>query len=337
MRKGKATLNLLAISLLIGLAANPMASHAQLPMQNAPLRLVTSFGPGGIVLQSGKDWKPELFNVYDNGRRPVAQFSNAALRVNVSYILFENLSGKPDSEGCRADAIEPIVHNGGSNISKKDYGESTTKTGRQLATASFIVEVNKAGIPHQRNQFGFAGNSKTCAEIHISAFGDEQAVQDGMNNTLEAFQPELDYQPTAIDYFRVASLLFKGAPALSAPYYRASIEAMPSEAGYLTMRRVATDQLVMALGMSGDLKGSRRAAENAIAADPDYPLNYYNLACADAEQGDATNAKLHLQKAFELRANILKGERMPDPARDDSILKLKSNREFWTFVQSLPQ
>jgi hypothetical protein len=65
-----------------------------------------------------------------------------------------------------------------------------------------------------------------------------------------------------------------------------------------------------------------------IAADPDYPINYYNLACADAEQGHASDAKAHLQQAFDRRANVLKGESMPDPSKDDSILKLKKDKTF---------
>ena len=93
----------------------------------------------------------------------------------------------------------------------------------------------------------------------------------------------------------------------------------------------------MSLGMSGDIKDSRAVAGKAIATDPDYPLNYYNLACADAEQGDATAAKLHLQQAFDRQANVLKGESMPDPTKDDSILKLKKNEAFWAFVLTLPK
>ena len=91
----------------------------------------------------------------------------------------------------------------------------------------------------------------------------------------------------------------------------------------------------MALGMSGDLKNGRAVAELAASADPDYPINYYNLACADAEQGNAAQAKLHLQQAFDRRVNVLQGEQMPDPTKDDSILKLKGDKEFWAFVQSL--
>jgi hypothetical protein len=327
----------LAITFLIGFVGQIAHAQPQQSAQNPPLMLVTWFGPGGIPLPDGQDWKPELLTVYDNIQRPVAQFSNANLHIGVSYILFENHSGKPDMQGCRTDAIEPILQNEGPSISKRVFGEAKTKTGLSMATASYFVDMSVAGVPHQRNLFGFAGNSKVCAEIHISAFGDEPAVQDAMRSALADFQPELDYQPNAIDYFRFASLLFKNAPALAAPYYKSSLEAMPSDARYLTARRVTTDQLVMSLGMSGDLKNSRAVAEKAIAADPDYPINYYNLACADAEQGNVADAQLHLQEAFDRRANVLNGEQMPDPSKDDSILKLKRNKEFWAFVQTLSQ
>jgi hypothetical protein len=44
-----------------------------------------------------------------------------------------------------------------------------------------------------------------------------------------------------------------------------------------------------------------------------------------------------LQQAFDRRANVLKGERMPDPAKGDSIVKLQKDKEFWTFVLALPK
>lgn len=158
-----------------------------------------------------------------------------------------------------------------------------------------------------------------------------------MKAVVADFHPDLNYRPNAGDYFRLASILFKNSPGLAAPYYKSSLDAMPNDPGYMTTRRVTTDQLVMSLGMSGDMKDSRAVAEKAIVTDPDYPINYYNLACADAEQGNAADAKTHLQQAFDRRANVLKGELMPDPAKDDSILKLKKDKAFWAFVLTLPK
>ena len=110
---------------------------------------------------------------------------------------------------------------------------------------------------------------------------------------------------------------------------------MPGGEDSLDMRRFVTDKLVMSLGMGGDLKNSRAVAMQAIEQDPDYPLNYYNLACADAEEGNAAAARTHLEQAFARKANTLPGESLPDPGKDDSLLKLKSNQAFWTYVQTL--
>jgi tetratricopeptide (TPR) repeat protein len=103
----------------------------------------------------------------------------------------------------------------------------------------------------------------------------------------------------------------------------------------LPQRRVATDNMGMALGMSGEVDAARKVFLDAVKKDPDYPLYYFNLACADAEQGDAANARIHLQQAFDRRANTIQGEKLPDPTKDDSILKLKDDKTFWAFVETL--
>jgi hypothetical protein len=143
-------------------------------------------------------------------------------------------------------------------------------------------------------------------------------------------------RPTFRDAFAYATVEWdkhqiKGA-ALA---YGAALKLVDSSDDPTMWRRVTTDQLSMALGMSGDLRGSREVNEAAIKTDPKYPLYYYNLACADAEEGDAKAAHAHLQQAFDRKANTLSSEKFPDPAGDDSFLKLKSDKDFWTFVQGL--
>jgi tetratricopeptide (TPR) repeat protein len=278
--------------------------------------------------------------VYDKGTRPVAAFSKVESGVTVSFILFENQPGMPPSQECRQDAINPILENlgkSGYGISKRVDGETKNSAGDEIVTTSYLIDIKDKDGHHQHKLFGFAGNQKTCAEIHISGMAGTATEDAAMNALLTEFRPDLAYQPTEIDLFGIASVLFKHAPDMAALYYKSSLDVMPHEARYLTTRRVATDQLVISLGMSGDLKGSRSVAESAVATDPDYPINYYNLACADAEQGNVDGAKEHLKQAFDRRANVLKGESMPDPTIDDSILKLKNDKVFWAFVMTLPQ
>jgi hypothetical protein len=304
---------------------------------NKPMKLVTFFGPGSITLPVGTGLKPAMLTAYDNGRRPVAQFSKDGGEMSVSFILFENLSGDPTAKGCRKDAIDPIVAHDPKLISKRVDGDAKGDGGA-LATTSYLMDMSPKAPGHfLHNMFGFAGSDKTCVEIHISTTRETPDPDEAMKAVLADFHFDLGYKPEALDYFRMASYLFNKTPALAALYYKSSLNVMPREESFTTPRRVATDQLVMALGVSGDLKSSRAVAETAIKADPDYPINYYNLACADAEQGDAAQAKAHLQQAFDRRANLLKGSSMPDPTKDDSILKLKNNKEFWDWVQTLPK
>ncbi len=102
-----------------------------------------------------------------------------------------------------------------------------------------------------------------------------------------------------------------------------------------TAKRVITDQAGMAYGISGDITKARHLFERAFVDDPDYPLNYYNLACADAEEKNLADARTHLQQAFARKANVIAGEAMPDPTKDDSFLPYRGNKEFWAFLESL--
>jgi len=318
------------------LVAFQFASNAlgqQSPSGRPPM-LVTWFGPGGIALPDpAQGWKPEMLTVYDNITRPVAQYAKGDSGITVSFIIFENGSGKPDAQGCRNDAIDPIVKNEGKSISKRVDGELKNTSGETLATTSYLLDMGSGH--HQHDLFGFAGNAKTCAEIHVSTVVETQDEQ--MQALVADFRPDLGYRPNSFDYFILGSLLFKNSPGLAAPYYKSALDTMPQDPRLLTPRRFATTQLIRSLALSGDLKNSRAVAENAIAADPDYPINYYNLARADAEEGNASPARVHLQQAFDRRANLVKGDSMPDPSKDDSILKLKKNQEFWRFVLSLPR
>ena len=99
--------------------------------------------------------------------------------------------------------------------------------------------------------------------------------------------------------------------------------------------RMLTDQLVMSYGISGDIKKARDLLREAIAKDPDYPLNYYNLACADAEEGQKAEALANIQRAFDRKANIISGEKMPDPSADSSFQKYSNDPDFIALMKKL--
>jgi predicted Zn-dependent protease len=99
--------------------------------------------------------------------------------------------------------------------------------------------------------------------------------------------------------------------------------------------RILVDQLVMAYGISGNLKKARAIVEDAIQQDPEYPLNYYNLACSLAEAGDKDKALANLALAFQYKDHILKGEKMPDPRTDSSFQKYVHDEDFIKLMKKL--
>lgn len=103
----------------------------------------------------------------------------------------------------------------------------------------------------------------------------------------------------------------------------------------LAHRRVVIDELGMAYGISGDLQTAKAHFETAIRDDPDYPMFYYNLACANGEMGDLEPVLMNLHAAFQRKQNLNQYETMPNPATDDSFRRFVQNARFKQFLQDI--
>ncbi|MEX2299322.1 MAG: tetratricopeptide repeat protein [Bryobacterales bacterium] len=99
--------------------------------------------------------------------------------------------------------------------------------------------------------------------------------------------------------------------------------------------RILVDQLAMSYGIGGQIKKAFALLDEAIRQDPDYPLNYYNLACAYAEQDDKAKVLSNLDLAFQRKANTLQGEQMPDPRSDSSFQKYARDPDFVGLMKKL--
>jgi tetratricopeptide (TPR) repeat protein len=210
--------------------------------------------------------------------------------------------------------------------------ESVSASGVPIALVDY--EQTKApATAHFVRRF-FAAQGDLCLDLAVTAENPIMAETTSVLFKSLTFDP--NRPPDFIAKFRYATVLYDHhAYATAAPIYESALTLVDTVPESTKWRRVTTDQASMAYGIAGDLKHSRALNEAAILKDPDYPLYYYNLACADAEAGDATAARTRLQQAYARRANTLPGESLPDASNDDSILKLKGNKEFWAFVQSL--
>jgi hypothetical protein len=185
---------------------------------------------------------------------------------------------------------------------------------------------------------GFVATDDICGDLEFygsKPISDEDA---DLKKAFLTFRLDPGYAPQFSDVAFYAQVLFLHHDyRAAAPIFEKGLTMVPPDGAPFKSatiaRRVMRDQAGMSYGISGDLAKSRSVFETGIATDPAYPMNYYNLACADAGANKLSDARLHLQQAFDRKANVNPGEPMPVPTEDDSFLPYKDNREFWTFLQ----
>ena len=316
-----------------------LAAVAACAQQPKTFNFVAPNANGRVILPPGNDWKPQSIILLDDGTRPVIAFMNEASHIEMSVILFRNDTSAPTSESCREAVIDPILNNLANSAVVKNIAKATRPQakGPALAVQSYFIERVGDTPIRQQNLFGFYGDRSICAEVHVSKALYVSADAPQLESALKLFRFEPGYVPVSNDYSTIGTIFFAAAKnfASAAVYYQRALDTLGSSAANTNTRRFLVDQLSMSYGIAGDLADSRKVNEDAIAKDPDYPLYYYDLACADAEEGKANAARVHLQQAYDRRANVLPGETFPDPGADDSLLKLKDNTQFWDLVTQI--
>jgi tetratricopeptide (TPR) repeat protein len=246
----------------------------------------------------------------------------------LAFLFLTPKSNSQTAASCRQAELDQITKNSGGKTKVQALNPDGKDT-KDVATMSLV----STGGEHL---YKYSGSGNQC--LSIEAYADKGSTLDHAHASafLEQQSYDSQYVPISKDKFIYAGVLYEnGQYKACVPVYEDFLATTSATKDTLTLRRVATDNMGMALGMSGQVDAARKVFLDAIKKDPDYPLYYYNLACADAEQGDAANARIHLQQAFDRGANSIPGEKLPDPTQDDSILKLKKNTDFWAFVQTL--
>lgn len=120
-----------------------------------------------------------------------------------------------------------------------------------------------------------------------------------------------------------------------APYEK--VRALEKEGTKLTLtqHRILGDQLAISYGISGCTADSKALLQELVRADPEYPLNYYNLACVAADENDKPAVLKNLTLAFQHRSQVLPEEQMPDPASDPSFQKYAQDADFKALMARL--
>jgi tetratricopeptide (TPR) repeat protein len=187
---------------------------------------------------------------------------------------------------------------------------------------------------------GFVAADDICGDLELYSSKPISGEDADLKKTFLSYRLDPNYAPQFNDVLMYAQILYLHHDyRAAAPLFEKGLTMVPPSGApfksAVIARRPMRDQAGISYGMSGDLAKSRSIFEKGVADDPSYPLNYYNLACADAGEKKLSDARAHLKQAFDRKANVNPGESMPIPTEDDSFIPYKDDREFWTFLQGL--
>jgi hypothetical protein len=286
-------------------------------------------------------WSAEGFKVIQSSAKPDGREigirgRNESGRLTFLTFLFLVPEQAPlTSAKCRDGALEQEKK---SNPTLKIVGTSENTHPSALPISVVTYTAKDDGGKKLYVVRGFVATGDICGDLQFysnTAFG---PGDEDVKKTLVSYQLDESYLPKFNDMLLYAQMLYKAHMyRAAAPVFEMALAKVDENPGTSakTMRRAVTDQAGMSYGMSGDITRARSIFEKASADDPDYPMYYYNLACADAEEKNLAGARNNLQKAFDRKANVIPGENMPDPTTDDSFLPYRKNKEFWAFLEGL--
>jgi hypothetical protein len=327
-------LKALALLALSSALSNPLAAQDAPPVP--PINVVMLHGDGRVIVPASPLYPPTAYRLEDDNTRTTLVFENHNDDITVEVSIFPIDNGTPES--CRAATIPALLADLHTRATITDIKNSTRRSshGNALSLATFILS-SAGGINpgSQQNFYAFSAGPHTCAEMHIIKSGYTPDYAPLIDAQFNAFDFDAAYRATPQDYAFLAGLLFetKEDYRSAALFYQRALDALPSTADDLDLRRAYTDQLSISYAVYGDYLASYHVNEDAINADPEYPYYYYNLACVDAEMHNPLDAKRHLEAAFLRRFNTIPGEQLPNPSLDQSIQKLSSDRKFWAYVK----
>jgi hypothetical protein len=285
-------------------------------------------------------WSAEGFEIIQSSAKPSGseigiRGRNGAGITFLGFLFLVPEQAPLTSAKCRDHAMN-AEKTGNSSLKIQSSSEINTVGALPVSLVSYATQ--RGGGKTMYIVRGFVANADICGDLEFYSDSPITADDRALKEVFAGYQLDEQYTPTFLDIFVYAQILYKEQQFKSAaPMFERALSLLGEshENDQITMTRVMTDQAGMAYGISGDIRKARSIFENAIAKDPDYPLYYYNLACADAEEKNLAGAQKHLREAFDRKANVLRGEKMPDPTTDDSFVPYRQNKEFWSFLESL--
>jgi tetratricopeptide (TPR) repeat protein len=317
------------------LAAAGQAAPARQSADSADFKLVLANHNGQI------QWKAAGFKITETSAKPDGReigirAQDASGRLSFLGFLFQVPGQAPlTSAKCRDASLDEEKAN--DPTFKQSRMFEVARTDRiPVSVVDYSVQ-GKGGSPAYSVR-GFVASGDLCGDLEVYSTEAIRSEDPELLQLFQSFQLDEHYQPGFNDVFFYAQVLFNSQQfAAAGPLFERALTLVRDAKGVdaKSWTRVATDQAGMSYGISGDTNKARAIFEAAIAKDPDYPMYYYNLACADAQAKNLAEARKHLQQAFERKANTLPGESLPDPTTDDSFTPYSNDKDFWSFLEGL--
>jgi tetratricopeptide (TPR) repeat protein len=324
----------IAICVLL-LFARAMNGRAQTPVKDGNFTLALPAHQGQLK------WNAEGFKVVQSSAKPNG--AEVGIRANdgssqftlLGFLFLFPEQAPMTSAKCRDGVLEP-ARRSNPTIKIAASTQMARSDGPPVELVSYVGQGKDGKLVYSIR--GFLAIGDICGDLEIDG-NDVNVISDSnLKKIWESYRFDPNYSPQFGDVSQYAEILYQNHMyQAAAPVFEQALTKLKDDKNkdQLMWQRVTTDQAGLAYGLAGNIPKARAIFEAGVAKDPDYPMYYYNLACADAEEKKLTDARNHLQQAFARKANVIRGETMPDPTKDDSFLPYRDNKEFWAFVESL--
>jgi tetratricopeptide (TPR) repeat protein len=310
-----------------------VSSSGQIPANDTNFKLALPAHKGQLL------WHASGYKVVQSSAKPGGQEIGIRGRDDVRKITFLGflfiVAGQSSLTGtkCKDGAMEDLKK---SNSTLKILAKSEVASSNNLPVEIVTYTAKGRGDKMVYSTRGFVAISDICGDLELYSESPINPEDPEVHKIFQSYHFDTGYDPQFNDVFLYGQILYRDRMyKAAAPIFELSLTKLKDKKGQEMMRRVATDQAGMAYGISGDTSKARSVFESAIVKDPDYPMYYYNLACADAQEKKLAVARIHLEQAFARKANTLPGEALPDPSKDDSFTPYRNDKDFWKFIESL--
>jgi tetratricopeptide (TPR) repeat protein len=321
-------------ALFLLLLGSAFALQAQKGKETSPLRVSLPGKPWALQVDV-QGFAVQLDETKPDGKKYLLA-ENTRTGITLS-ITMEQVHGFATLDNCRKVFRER--NKGNAKLNPVDIKDSQIG---EMAISEFTFE-EPEGIPlHQKNVFGCLAKEDVYADIHLSKVQYTPKDQPLFTSILQAVHLTDETagsgsQATSTSYLMEGSKYFLNNQFDKAigPYQKALDLEKNDRKLESKLWRTLIDNLGMAYGITGDLKSAEDVFQYGISKDPTYPIFYYNMACTYAERNDLDNTVKYLKTAFEYKQNIIPGEQMPDPSKDDSFQRFMQSEKFRKLIESL--